>query len=265
MVKCSNPQCENVKPNFIKTFLYPSQKGIIREGKWFCSKECYIKYLTDKAIQEKKDATLKSDVEFTRRIGDILIDSGVLTPAQMKRALNEQKECGEKIGKILVQMGLVKPDAILKILSQQSGVPYIDLNKITHIPPIAETIPLEIIKNFKLLPFEFNKDEKFISIAISEPYDVRILRPLFEELFEGFSIKFFLGDENKIVEILKTLSPDLYVKENGVFERRIIEIITFLKEKGAEAVKIEAGEKKVEIKFKLDDFSGVFTFFKNRR
>ncbi len=265
MVKCANPQCENVKPSFIKTLLYPSQKGIMREGKWFCSKECYIRYLTNKIIKEKNDALLKNEVEFTRRIGDILIESGVITSAQMKRALEEQKNKGEKIGKILVQMGFVESNEILKILSQQSGVPYIDLNKISHIPPIVGAIPHRVINEFKLLPFEFNESEKFISIAISEPYDVRILRPLFEELFEGFSIKFFLGDENKIMEILRNIFPDFQQKtdENGAFEKRIIEIISFLKGIGAEAIKIDAKEGRVEIKFRLDNFMGKFSFLRD--
>ena len=61
------------------------------------------------------------------RIGDLLVSSGDITEEQLKEALADQKESGLKLGRILVDKGFVDEERLLGFLSEQLGVPFVDL------------------------------------------------------------------------------------------------------------------------------------------
>ncbi len=264
MIKCSNPECENFKPNPIFLFLKPSKKGLIFEEKWFCSRKCFKEFLLKKLIEEKKSLLLKKEVEFTLRVGDILIEGGLITPEQLKEALRIQRKSGEKIGKIFIEMGILEKDELLKILSKQSGIPYIDVERVEKLPVFSSEIPDDVIKHFNVLPIEFNKESKTLSVVLPNPYDVRILRAFFENYFQGFSVKFFLGDEDKIVKLIHEISPEFVFRELNVnaSEERIIDLVSFLKKIGARELNLKIDKERIEIVFKLNELDGLIIFEK---
>ena len=61
------------------------------------------------------------------RLGDLLIQQGLLNDEQLKFALDEQKRSGRKLGRIVVESGFVTEEAISKALAGQLRIPYIDL------------------------------------------------------------------------------------------------------------------------------------------
>ncbi len=63
------------------------------------------------------------------RIGDLLVDSGIINEDQLKQALNEQRSTGRRLGQTLVQMKLVQEDDLLNILSEQLEIPYVRLRQ----------------------------------------------------------------------------------------------------------------------------------------
>ncbi len=62
------------------------------------------------------------------RIGDLLVQNGVITEAQLMEALSMQKKTGQKLGRTLVALGVVKEARFLEFLSQQLGIPAVDLS-----------------------------------------------------------------------------------------------------------------------------------------
>ena len=59
-----------------------------------------------------------------KRIGELLVEQGLINHAQLERALAEQQTTREFLGAILVKIGAIQPDALLVALSQQSGIPH---------------------------------------------------------------------------------------------------------------------------------------------
>ncbi|MHA2609763.1 MAG: GspE/PulE family protein [bacterium JZ-2024 1] len=62
-----------------------------------------------------------------KRLGDLLLEAGVITQEQLTQALQIQKETGKRLGDVLMEQGWVHPDDLVKTLSQQLGVEVIDL------------------------------------------------------------------------------------------------------------------------------------------
>ena len=74
-----------------------------------------------------------------RKVGELLVDSGIINEHQLEIALAEQRRTGGRLGNILIDLGLATEDAISRALASQTGVDHYDLSK-TPIDP--EAVPL---------------------------------------------------------------------------------------------------------------------------
>ena len=61
------------------------------------------------------------------KLGEMLVKAGLISSDQLQEALGAQKSSGEKLGYVLVSLGYVKEDEITQLLSEQYGVPSINL------------------------------------------------------------------------------------------------------------------------------------------
>ena len=61
------------------------------------------------------------------RLGDLLIESKLISQAQLEQALADQKTSGQKLGKVLIDNGYVTEEQMLEMLSQQLKIPFVDL------------------------------------------------------------------------------------------------------------------------------------------
>ena len=65
------------------------------------------------------------------RLGDLLIQQGLLTEEQLKLSLDEQKRTGRKLGRVFVESGYVTEEGISQALARQLRIPFIDLKNFT--------------------------------------------------------------------------------------------------------------------------------------
>ena len=73
-----------------------------------------------------------------KRLGDMLIEAGVLTQDKLMQALEIQKETGERLGNVLLQAELVTEEQLIDALRQQLHVEYVDLSAESISPEIAD-------------------------------------------------------------------------------------------------------------------------------
>ena len=57
------------------------------------------------------------------RLGDLLVEKGLVTDEQLQIALSEQKKLGRKLGSTLIELGMVSESSLLNLLSNQLGIP----------------------------------------------------------------------------------------------------------------------------------------------
>ncbi|OGK12747.1 MAG: hypothetical protein A2W80_18270 [Candidatus Riflebacteria bacterium GWC2_50_8] len=108
-----------------------------------------------------------------KRLGDALIDSGLITAEQLSEALGRQKEMGKRLGKVLEEIGMCTDEQIARALAEQLVIPYIELDK-QYIPmETLQLIPETIIRNHVLLPVSINGN--VLTVAMADPLDAFVV------------------------------------------------------------------------------------------
>src|SRR4029077_4793928 len=134
-------------------------------------------------------------VGLSRRLGDLLVEKGIITDSQLHEVLNQQRESGGKLGSLLVQKGFIEEEVLLSFLSKQVGISYIVL---TERGPIREEVlkcvPESIARRHGLIPIE--KTGNSLTVAIADPLNVLVLDDL--KMMTGFEIKPALASETDI-------------------------------------------------------------------
>ena len=104
------------------------------------------------------------------KLGDLLIKAKLVTNEQVEAALQSQKDEGGKFGEALIRIGAVTEQDITETLSQQFGVPSIDLAHFDIDPAIIKVVPGEVARKYGVLPV--NKTGATLTIAMSDPTNV---------------------------------------------------------------------------------------------
>lgn len=100
-----------------------------------------------------------------KRLGDMLIDAGVITQDQLLLALKKQKETHERLGTILIQEGIITEHQLINTLREQLGVDFIDLTKTEIDPSMSKYIPKSLAKAAQIVPVRVVKDTLFLAMA----------------------------------------------------------------------------------------------------
>jgi type IV pilus assembly protein PilB len=104
------------------------------------------------------------------KLGDLLVKAKLVTPEQVDAALLSQRAEGGKFGEALIRIGAVSEQDITETLSQQFGVPSIDLAHFEIDPSIIKVVPGEVARKYGVLPV--NKTGATLTIAMSDPTNV---------------------------------------------------------------------------------------------
>src|SRR5687767_3052720 len=105
-----------------------------------------------------------------RKIGQILIDRGLLTPTQLEDALGEQGLTGRFFGEILVGRGVLTEEKIAKALSEQLGFGFVDLKEMNVELKALELVPRDICEKFLLIPIFISQNT--LTVAMANALDV---------------------------------------------------------------------------------------------
>jgi twitching motility protein PilT len=111
-----------------------------------------------------------------QQLGEILVEYGLITSHQLKEALRRQTQVGGQIGSILIEFGFITIDQMLDFLSKQLGVPSTNLFHIDIPQDIVKLLPLEKIKNMKVLPLSVAGDS--VTLAMVNPKDMLALQDI---------------------------------------------------------------------------------------
>jgi len=130
-----------------------------------------------------------------KRLGDILVDVGIISADQLKAALEIQKRTGEKLGTILSQTGTLNEEVMLAFLGKQCGVSYVSLSEYGDIPQnVVHSIPESLIRHQTLIPIA--KDEKGLKIAMADPFNVFAVDDI--KLMTGYDVQIVIASEAEI-------------------------------------------------------------------
>ena len=111
-----------------------------------------------------------------KKLGEMLIEAGVLDEARLRSALADQRRWGRSLGKTLVEMRLIAEDELVRVLGKQLGLPAIDLDRITVPDSVTSLIPDELARQHQIVAF--SAQMKFLDVAMVDPTNLGVIDEL---------------------------------------------------------------------------------------
>ena len=142
----------------------------------------------------------KNNIYFANlRLGEILINEGIINSEQLKKALEVQKlESKKKIGEILINQGVISQKQLNQALQQVYETEFIELDRVILDPEIVSLIPKKIALRYKLIPL--NKEDNTLTVAMANPLDVNAIDYIREYTRLEVNPKF--ASENEVLNAL---------------------------------------------------------------
>ncbi len=109
----------------------------------------------------------------TKRLGEILLEAGTITPDKLDLALTEQKQTREKLGVILQRLGICSEKEISRVLAGQAGVKSVSLLDHTVDRQALNLITQETAEKYSVLPFAYHN--RNLTLAMANPLDLVII------------------------------------------------------------------------------------------
>jgi type IV pilus assembly protein PilB len=129
-----------------------------------------------------------------KRLGDALVDQGVITQEQLMEALKMQKVKKMRLGQVILELGFANEEQILTVLSKQLGVPKISLEEYEIDKSVLELVPAKIAQKHMLIPLFI--DGKRLTIAMADPLDVFVIDQL--QYMTGLTIDIVISSQDEI-------------------------------------------------------------------
>lgn len=202
------------------------------------------------------------------RLGELLVRRNLITPEDIDRALELQKERGDKIGKIFVDLGYVAMRDVLSALSEQLQVPLVQLEGAPAVSPDTEKLAPRFLKQFRCLPHAIH--EQTLTLAMADPLDLEtiaavqqctglIVQPALageQEILDSID-RFWEGQKQEAeAELDSGASEDLEHLRDMASEAPVIRLVNATiaqaVEKRASDIHIEPFEKEFRVRFRVD-------------
>ncbi len=106
------------------------------------------------------------------RIGDMLVDAGVITPEDLQRGLELQKKSGRKLGETLVEEGIVSDETLATLLAEQLGMEMVDIQSISIPEEVLNLVPQHMLRSKKMIPYAVDPGNmNVLLVAMADPMD----------------------------------------------------------------------------------------------
>ena len=136
------------------------------------------------------------------RLGDLLVQNGIITSAQLDMALTQQRESGRKLGQELIAQHLVTEEDLLNFLARQLHLERIDLSRQALDPQLVSQLPESLARRYRAIPLR-DQGERYV-VGMADPTDLPALDAISRAM--GKPVKLALISETELLRVL----PQLY-------------------------------------------------------
>lgn len=202
-----------------------------------------------------------------RRLGDLLIEAGIITSEQLQTALDE-KAPNQKIGDVLLQRGYITDQQLAEVLERQLGIPHINLLQYPFDTNLFSLVSKETAKRNLIIPLK--KEGNKLYVAMVDPMDFIVIDDL--RLATGFHIETAIATREDIIrainkyynvdEGLEELFDDLPSNQSGQDDdvtnldspivRLVNQILTNAVVQKASDIHVDPHETKIVVRYRVD-------------
>lgn len=217
----------------------------------------------------------------TERLGDLLVREGLLSQANLQKALQEQAgNPGQRIGLTVVRLGMVPETEVVRMLARQYRMPAVDLSRFEVDTRLLKLIPAELASKHTVLPLK--REGRQLTVAIADPtamavvddlkfitrYDIvpvlageYSMRAAIEKHYEANEIQMqallqdIAGDDDDDIEILEN-QEEVADSSGMVDEAPVVKLINAILvdavHKGASDIHFECFEHELRVRYRID-------------
>lgn len=217
------------------------------------------------------------------KLGELLTKAKLITPQQLQQALEEQKQSGGRVGEHLVRLNYVTEEDILDCLSQQYGVPSINLRHFEIDESIIRLIPADVARKYQFIPV--SKTGATLTVAMADPTNVFAMDDI--TFITGYRVEPVVASEEalreaidryygtthalelkKVMEDLSTVEEaslevleeeeelDVHDLEQSADEAPVVRLVNLILtdalKRGASDIHVEPYEKSYRVRFRID-------------
>ena len=209
-----------------------------------------------------------------KQIGDILIEKGLITEAQLQKGLKISRDQNTRIGKALIDLGYITEPELLSTLSKQFGIPMMPPGELVVDPTLLHFITPQIAKEYSIVPVSQKGDA--ILFATFDPMNTAIVGRLETQLGKRIIFNLatndqvmsairrnYLGNEDmlssmryiedyKVDSILDAVNPDDALLESGPVVKFVNQVLIGAVKERASDVHIERDGNDFHIRYRID-------------
>ena len=136
-----------------------------------------------------------------KKLGEILIEKGLITEEQLTAALNDQKINGGFLGEALVRKEFISEEKLTEIISMQLNIPIYDVKDIVIEDYLLEKIPANIAKKENVLPIDLLGNS--LTVVMANPLNRTLVHDL--QVLTGFEIEVMIAPLSEIKETVNNI------------------------------------------------------------
>ncbi|MHA6251463.1 GspE/PulE family protein [Oceanobacillus sp. CAU 1775] len=202
-----------------------------------------------------------------KRLGDLLVDAGLITEEQLSNTLAE-KSAEEKLGDALLREGYITEQQLIEVLEFQLGIPHINILQYSIEQEVIQLIPRTLAKRHQVLPFQIDGNKLYVAMA--DPMDYFAIEEL--RMATGFqivpgiatkdalyrSITKYYDLQESIEEVLEDYSGEEDIEEAGITDddspivRMVNQIIANAVVSRASDIHFDPQETEVLVRYRVD-------------
>ncbi len=136
-----------------------------------------------------------------KRLGEMLIEEGLISEDQLKEALVEHKRAGLKLGEYLIQKGVVRESQIIDMLSRQLKIEKYDPSKYPVDNSLANILPYSIAQKYNVAPIK--KKGFLLKVATVDPMDIEALDTI--ETHTNLEVEPVICSQRELTQIMTAI------------------------------------------------------------
>jgi len=165
------------------------------------------------------------------KIGELLTKAKLVSQQQLEKALDEQKQTGGRLGEHLVRLGFVTEEDILDCLSQQYGVPSINLRHFDIDEAMIRLIPADVARKYQFIPV--SKTGATLTVAMADPTNVFAMDDI--TFITGYRVEPVVASE----EALREAIDQYYGTTHAIELKKVMEDLSTVEDASLEVLEEE--------------------------
>ena len=182
-------------------------------------------------------------VSMEEKLGALLVKDGIITAADLKKALEKQKTSSQSLGRILMDMGVTSEWEIAATLGKQLNVPFITLSQYDIDKEVLKSIPKEIVLKYNIVPVDRTGDT--LTVALPDPNNIFILDEL--RLLTKCQIVPVISFENDIKEAINRY----FTQDDGA--GKLEEMLSEMSDKEMEIIQDTKDDEDADLNVQVND------------